>query len=169
MIVFAKRITPLLLLLSAPALGAGQLEARQDTTINAPGEEIWDVLGDFCSIAAWHPAVVYCTQKGNTQPDAMRTLTLGNGEQLHERLLEHDNAAMQYRYSIPEPNLNALPVTDYESSVLVEELGNGKTRVVWEGSFNAGGETGDEDAVSAIDGVYQGGLAMLKEMIEGLK
>lgn len=171
-----RGISLCLLLLPGLALSAGQLEVSKDTVVYADSEDVWSVLSDYCAIAAWHPAIVYCNSDRGNDVGSLRVLTLGNGEQLHEKLTAYSSDDMSYSYYFTKTNLNALPVTDYESTIRVDALGLGRSRVTWRGSFNRGdpseppsSELNDQAATGAITSVYEAGLAMIRAIAESMK
>jgi len=55
-----------------------------------------------------------------------------------------------------------MPVLHYESTIQVESTGEGASRISWKGTFDAK-DVSDADAVKAIEGVYEGGLAALQQ------
>ncbi len=84
--------------------------------IEAPGlpPEIWEVVGGFCAIKTWHPAVAECeeTKEGDV---TFRTLTLKDGAKIKEKLTGTEDLA--YTYEIVE---GPLPVKNYSSKLWVE-------------------------------------------------
>jgi hypothetical protein len=112
----------------------------------------WAVVGDFCGISTWHPAVAKCelsTKDGGT----FRTLTLKDGAKLLEKQTAFDAAKMTYSYTIEE---GPLPVANYKSTLKVVAKDKGAT-IDWSGSFDAKGAA-DADAVKTITGIYDGGV-----------
>ena len=115
----------------------------------APGP-VWRKIGEFCAIQEWHPAVSKCeeTEEGGA---TYRTLTLGDGGTIRERLV--DKTDTSYTYEIIE---SPLPVQNYQSTFGVSAEGEG-TRVDWKGAFDAK-DASDADAQAVISGIYQAGL-----------
>ncbi|MGH6734797.1 MAG: SRPBCC family protein [Methyloceanibacter sp.] len=78
----------------------------------APGTpaEVWAVVGEFCAIKNWHPAVAECEQfeEGG---DTYRMLTLGDGGKIKEKLTDKGDTG--YSYEIVE---SPLPVKNYKAS-----------------------------------------------------
>lgn len=138
-------------IVATPALA---LEAKKQVTVAATPADTWAAIGDFCGIAAWHPAVEACViaeKDGKT----LRTLSLKGGGTIVEELVARDEAGMSYTYKILE---SPLPVANYESTIEVEDAGG--TTIVWAGTFDAK-DAFDADAVGVIEGIYQGGLDSL--------
>jgi hypothetical protein len=141
-----------LCLVAAPAL-ALEAHVAKDTAGSATAA--WAAVGDFCGIAAWHPAVTKCeisTKDGGT----FRTLTLKDGAKLLEKQTAFDAAKMTYSYTIEE---GPLPVANYKSTLKVIAKDKGAT-IDWSGNFDAKGAP-DADAVKTITGIYDGGVDAL--------
>lgn len=128
-------------------------------TAGAPAA-VWAAIGDFCGIAAWHPAVAKCeisAKDGATY----RTLTLKDGAKLLEKQTAFDAKAMTYSYTIED---GPLPVANYKSTLKVvakdaAAKGGGST-IDWSGTFDAKGAP-DADAIKTITGIYAGGIDAL--------
>ncbi|MGE8407113.1 MAG: SRPBCC family protein [Pseudomonas sp.] len=146
--------------LASPLGFAGAaLQAERQVTLNASPAEVWETVGNFNGLHAWHPGVTNSElRKGsNNQVGAERLLTLGNGATISERLVGYSDSDRQYRYIILE---SPLPVRDYTSTLRVDSAANGQSRVTWNATFNAVGVS-DDEAIKVIDGVYDGGLEQL--------
>ena len=61
---------------------------------------------------------------------------------------------------------SVLPVTSYASNLHVYSNGTDKSVVVWEGCFLPKAPADEKAASDAIGGVYDGGLANLKKILE---
>ena len=126
----------------------------------APGdpEEVWALIGDFCAIKNWHPAVAECeeTKDGDT---TFRTLTLKDGGKIKEKLTGTEDTA--YSYEIVE---SPLPVKNYKATLSVEEDEDSPNRseVEWEATFDANGAS-DEDATKVIAGIFEDGVKAIKK------
>jgi hypothetical protein len=137
------------LALTAPATA---LEVSKSVDMPIPAAAAWKVIGDFCGIANWHPAVSKC--EPSTKNGIMtRLLTLKGGGQILEKQLSFDDKAMAYSYAIIDAG--PLPVAHYQSTLSVKPHGVGST-VTWSGKFDSKGN--DAKSIEAISGVYQGGL-----------
>lgn len=134
------------------ATAVSALEAHVSKTTTGSADAAWAVVGDFCGIANWHPAVTKCelsTKDGAT----LRTLTLKDGAKLLEKQLAFDPDKKSYSYAIVE---GPLPVAGYTSTLKVVPGDKGAT-IDWSGTFDAKGAP-DADAVKTITGIYQGGV-----------
>ena len=108
----------------------------------APGlpPEIWAVVGDFCAIKDWHPAVAECveTKEGDA---TFRTLTLKDGGKIKEKLTGTEDTG--YTYEIVE---NPLPIKNYKSKLWLEvDDEPDRSVILWQSDFDANGAS-DADA-----------------------
>ncbi len=128
--------------------------------LGVPAKQVWDLIGGFNALPNWHPAVAKSeiTEDGNA---TLRTLHLAGGGTIVERLEKLDDSGQHYTYSIVS---GPLPVANYTSTLRLKESADGKSCTVeWGSSFDAAGAS-DNDAMSAIQGVYQAGFDNLKKM-----
>lgn len=144
--------------LGQPALA---LEAKKQIKIDAKLDAVWKVIGDFCGIGEWHPAVEKCEL--STKDGAQyRTLSLKGGGVVLEKLIEWNDTKSKYTYTIED---GPLPVSDYQSTFDAKEK-DGKTVIVWKGTFLAKGET-DVKAIEVMEGIYEAGLKGIKKKVKG--
>lgn len=134
----------------------GKLSVTRQITVDAPAASVWKYVGNFNALDVWHPAVAKSelTQGTGTKAGDVRVLTLGDGAQIIEKLVNLDNGKRSYAYTIEK---GPLPVKNYRSTLEVSEK-DGKTLVTWSSTFDANGAP-DEKAAEIIGGVYDGGLA----------
>jgi len=155
------------------AHGPSRQKVDLSVRVAAPAAKVWALIGDFCAIAKWHPAVAQCDGQGGNEIGATRVLTLQGGAQISEELQQYDGARMSYKYKITQTDMSVLPVTTYAAFLSVSDSGDGKSNVNWRGGFYRGfpnanpppGQT-DEAAVQAVTSVYESGLARIKELAE---
>lgn len=129
------------------------LEVKKSLDVAAAPDAVWKAIGDFCGIAAWHPAIEKCAlqqQDGKT----FRLLSLKGGGQIREQQSARDDAGRSYGYTIVE---SPLPVANYTSTLSVAAKGSGSI-ITWVGKFDAKGAP-DEKAKEVIAGIYDAGLA----------
>ena len=127
--------------------------------VDAPVDQVWDLIGRFNALPDWHPAVSKSElEDGGKQ----RRLDLIGGGSIIERLEAHDHDARTYRYSIVS---GPLPVMNYEAVIRVEEGEDGKAVVHWESEFEPKGPEGD--AMAAVQEIYETGFQNLKKMMGG--
>lgn len=155
------------------AHGPSRLKVVKSIDIDAPPEKVWAVIAEFCSIQEWLPPVEKCESDGTHEKGTTRVLTVGNGESFTEELLEYNPEEMSYAYRITEPNHAAVPVGSYGSTIDVNAGESGGSTLSWKGFFyraepnnNPPPEFSDEAAMKAISGIYDAGLAKIKELAE---
>lgn len=141
-------------LAATPALA---LEVSKTLTVDASPAKVWQVVGDFCGIGQWHPAVEKCAPSMKDSK-SLRTLSLKGGGTIVEEQLARDDKKMDYGYTILE---SPLPVSDYKSTLAVMPNGSG-SKLVWSGSFKAKGAP-DAKAEEVIGGIYEAGLKGIAE------
>lgn len=162
----------LLIPFSVIADEAKALKVKETVEIDAKASDIWAKTSNFGDLGAWHPAVkkTEILEGENNKIGAVRLLTLQDGGTIKEKLTAYSAKKMSFSYEILE---GVLPVSHYKSTVSVKSGKEGKTIVVWEGSFKrkdtsakpAQGQ-GDEDGTKTMTAVYRGGLDNLKKISE---
>lgn len=155
------------------AHGPSRQKVVKEMEINAAPDKVWAIISDYCSIQEWLPGIEKCESNGSHEANTIRVLTLGNGEMLKEKLLKHKPEKMLYQYIVAEPNLKALPVSSYGSTIMVSANDNGGSTITWKSGFYRGfmnnnppPELSDEAAVNAVTAIYDAGLAKIKELAE---
>ena len=135
------------------------LEVKREMQVAASPGEVWAIIGEFGKIAEWHPACSASSAEtvGN---DVQRTIAVGDGARIVEKLESQDDAAHSYSYSVID---GPLPVQDYLSQLSVEAAEGGSV-IHWSGRFNAKGAP-DDKAVEVIAGIYELGLNALKKKL----
>ena len=120
----------------------------------APGEA-WALAGDTGRVGEWFPPVTKCVMNGD-----VRRVTLG-GRALVERIVDHDDEARSYSYSV----LEGVPgLTSHRATLRVEEA-DGGSRVLWRQT--ASSDVPGYDIEARLRGVMTAGLESLRERLEG--
>jgi hypothetical protein len=144
----------------AVVVGSGSAYAiTAKKRIEAPGlpPEVWAVVGEFCAIENWHPAVAKCeeTKEGDV---TFRTLTLKDGGKIKEKLTGTEATA--YTYEIVE---SPLPVKNYKSKLWLEvDDEPDRTIIYWQSDFDANGKS-DEEAKKIMTGILGDGVKGIKK------
>ncbi len=133
------------------------LDAKREQAISMDAKTAWAKIGDFCGITNWHPAVVKC-DLSEKKGALYRTLTLGGGATILERLEMLDRSGLTYTYSIIE---SPLPIKNYKSTFTIQPNGE-KANVVWSSNFDSKGAS-DEEATKVVTGIYEAGLKKIAE------
>jgi Polyketide cyclase / dehydrase and lipid transport len=123
--------------------------------IGASADAVWAVVGDFGGLVRALGGPVELEGEGIGQ---LRTITFGS-HAVVERLEELDQDAKRITYVILQPG--PLPVRDYRATMQLEPSGDGSCTLTWFSDFEPQGAS-EEDAVKAVRGVYDGGIAGLQ-------
>ena len=134
-------------------------KVSMSTNLNGSADQVWKLIGGFNALPDWHPSVENSelTQEGQT-----RTLSLAGGGTLVEKLEKVDDGARTYTYSIVD---GPLPVANYTATIKVSGEGDNST-IEWSSEFEPAGAP-EQDAMKAIEGIYQAGFDNLKKMFGG--
>jgi uncharacterized protein YndB with AHSA1/START domain len=143
-------------ILAGGTLAASAASIDKSVTVNAPADKVWSMIGPFCAIKDWHPAIGQCTESGG-----VRTLVTKDGKATFvEKQTASDDKTMMYSYAIEK---SPLPITGYTSTIQVTPDGKDKAKVEWSSTYTP--DAGKAEAAkSALDGIYQGGLDNIKKM-----
>lgn len=159
---------------TAQAHGPVRLKLEMSETLDATPDEVWTEIGQFENMD-WHPAVqrTELTSADAITPDAStRVLHLkaeAGDPTITEQLTKWQPEKRCYAYMITEVDVAVLPVTNYASTLCVNDEG-GKAKVVWKAGFYRGypnneppPELNDEAATAAVTDIYRAGLDALVE------
>ena len=124
---------------------------RVTQNYSASADQLWTAIGNPTAISEWHPAISKSLGAGDG-----RTCTLADGGEVVEKILNHDDAGRQYKYSIVT---SPLPIENYVSTIRVEATDKG-CQVVWDSNFDVVGAP-PADIEAAIRGLYEAGLTAL--------
>ncbi len=134
------------------------MNVTMQTTLEAPAEEVWQIVGDFNGLPRFVAAATKSRMEGEGV-GALRTLTLPDGNEIVERLEAYDDDARTLSYSIVS---GPLPVKDYHSTMKVSPLSETRCEVTWSSTFEAAGVS-PEEARDAIEGIYAMGFEGLHQ------
>lgn len=133
-------------------------KVSMSTRLNVSADEAWKLVGGFNALPDWHPAV---KKSELTEEGQVRTLSLAGGGSIVEKLEKSDDAGRTYTYSIVD---SPLPIANYVATIAVRETDEG-TVLDWSGEFAPVGP--ENEAMDAIQGIYQAGFDNLKKMFGG--
>jgi hypothetical protein len=94
---------------------------RREIRIRRPPEDVWAVLGDPGTIHEWFPGIVASSVEGD-----VRTVTLGSGLPLPERIVTNDPILRRFQYRV-EGGL----FRNHLGTIDVLDLGDGSSMVVY--------------------------------------
>jgi len=126
--------------------------------LNTPADKVWSVCGPFENLSKWHPMITKCDLSADGK---VRTLHLPDGSTSQERLINHDDAAMQYRYTLE--GKSSMPVQNYVSIVTVQPFGE-RSLFTWEADFDIPAGAPEGQVVGMIQRIYDAAQPGLKEL-----
>jgi hypothetical protein len=130
--------------------------------LDAPAQEVWELLRDFSAIGSWHPYLPEAKIEGGDPGDrvgAVRVFPAAGGHR--ERLVALDDSDRSTRYAFEDTA--GLPVRDYVSGLRVTPASPRTSLVEWTADFDCDA-TDEPQVISQVrDGVFLPGLAALKE------
>jgi len=159
----------------AQAHGPTRQKVTQTVDIARTPEQVWAIVGDFDSIARWHPLIASSPADHGNAVGSKRTITLKAEGEPHfdEELVKYDAAAHSYQYRIEKVDPKVLPVTNYTSWFEVSENPAGGSTIEWRSAFYRGyplndppPELNDAASVKAVTGVLRVGLDNIKAIAE---
>lgn len=71
---------------------------RHEILIHAPAARAWAVVTDAANLDTWFPGLTDCALDGD-----LRTITLGSGMPMPERIITNDSIQMRFQYRIESP------------------------------------------------------------------
>ncbi len=139
------------------------IKVTRSAVIDAPIERVWDVLRDFNSHAAWHPAVAESEIEGGEPSDqvgCVRRFTLRDGNRIREQLLALSDREHLSTYCILDATL---PIRRYVATLALKRVTDGeRTFWHWQSTFDAPPGRERELADLVGTGVYEGGFEGLR-------
>lgn len=150
-------IVAICLLAVANAKAAPAASLSRSADIDAAPGDVWALIGPFCSIEKWHPAIASCTEEGNPPT---RTLHAKDGKTVFvEPEVARSDEEHYYSYAFQS---SPFPVTEYMATIRVVPRGARGSVVIWNGSYvpNAGKA---QEANKLFADIYEAGLASIKE------
>ncbi|MEP6619810.1 MAG: SRPBCC family protein [bacterium] len=121
---------------------------------------VWAVIGPYCAIADWHPAIASCKTDGKSPPT--RTLVTKDKAMFVELETARSDANHLYSYTFIR---TPLPVSHYTSTIKVTANGAGMSTVTWSGSYDVD-PANIQAANDALVGIYESGLASIKDKLD---
>lgn len=143
-----------------PSTVAGQaFEVQETIDVPAPADVVWQEVGDFCSIADWHPEVAGCTIEQD-DVTTYRTVETTDGKTFREQLLARNEETRFYSTSLVD---SPWPVTGVLTEFQVGPGPDGTSFIVWQSDYAT--LAVDEDAAAdELSRLYQTGLEGIAAM-----
>jgi len=142
------------------------IRVSRSAVIDAPIERVWEVLRDFNSHSAWHPAVGPSEIENGEAPDqvgCVRNFFLKDGNHIREQLLALSDRDHVSTYCILDATL---PMRNYVATAQLKRVTDGdRTFWHWESTFDVpkGREREFDQLVGG--GVYEAGFAALPKYL----
>ncbi len=159
----------------AQAHGPTRQKVTQTVDIARTPDQVWAIVGNFDSIARWHPLIASSPADHGNEVGSKRMLTLkAEGDpQFEEELVKYDAAAHSYQYRIEKVDPKVLPVNNYTAWFEVQDNPAGGCSIEWRAAFYRGyllndppPELNDAASVKAVTGVLRAGLDNIKVLAE---
>ena len=159
----------------AQAHGPTRQKVTQTVDITRTPDQVWAIVGDFDSIARWHPVIASSPADHGNEIGSKRTLTLKAEGAPHfdEELVKYDAAARSYQYKIDKVDPKVLPVNNYNAWFEVQDNPAGGSTIEWRAAFYRGymlndppPELNDAASSKAVAGVLRAGLDNIKAIAE---
>ena len=149
------------LMAAASACAADYTTVRLDTVVNAPIDKTWSMVGPWCAIETWRPAVGPCVlSSGDGNLGSVRHL--GGARNIIEVMV----AQTRYSYTYTQPNTPIL----YHGTLAAEAVDAGHTRLiyelVWDLEPDGAQDARDKDKANRTT-QWTAALASMKAMVEG--
>jgi NADPH:quinone reductase-like Zn-dependent oxidoreductase len=142
------------------------VQIRQATIIDAPIEQVWDILRDFNGHDRWHPAIAASHIEGNepsTRVGAVRNFRLRDGSMLREQLLALSDKDRSFRYCLLEA---PIPLMNYVAEVRLRPVTDGDaTFWEWSSRFDPPLRRRDELTALVTRDIYQAGFAAIRQLL----
>ena len=136
----------------------------KSTILDAPVDQVWEVLRDFNGHDRWHPAVdesVIERGQSSDKVGCVRRFRLADGSELRERLLTLSDLELMLSYCLLE---TPVPLFNYVAHVRLVAVTDGdRTFWQWESRFDT--RQGEEEAMASLVGeqIYQAGFDAIRE------
>lgn len=133
---------------------ANDFEVAVDVAV--PPDTAWGLAGDPVRIHEWFAPASDTAVEGD-----LRTVTMANGAQLVERLVDRDDAARTYSYVVEQ----GIPgLTSHRATIRVEEASAG-SRVLWRQTATS--EVEGYDIEARLSAPMTAALGVLRARLEG--
>ena len=147
------------------------LHHKDQVTVKAAPQKVWDTIKGFDSIHTWYPAAesTVLLVGENGKPLAVREFQTMDGGFVISELLEYDEAKMWFKYRILKTNA---PLRGYVGEMQVVSAEDGHSVVIWSAEFHRPDEVpkpGQDDLATTeiVKGIFKAGLENLPGTISG--
>ena len=126
---------------------------EMSTVVHADANTLWDEIGAFERVGAWHPLLDRVEVEGRR-----RIAYDKNGIRHVETLQESYSRKRRYRYTIDE---SPMPIRNYTAELRVDDNQDGTSTVRWSGDFDVADQERDK-TVAIIETFFKAGLTSLR-------
>lgn len=135
----------------------------RSTIIDAPCDEVWQVLRDFNGHDSWHPAVAESRIERGGDSDligCVRKFRLADGSELREQLLTLSDMEQTFSYCLLE---TPIPLFNYVAHVRLFPVTDGdRTFWEWESRFDTPGGREKELGEMVGNDIYVAGFEAVR-------
>lgn len=133
------------------AVSAESYAVERTLPIPSDTEEVWNMVGDFCDVDDWHPAVATCVLKV-IDGSLHRVLTLNDGAEFIEKRIAVE-PGLSYTYTIVS---SPLAVERYTATFSISH--GHASAITWSGRF----KSDDPEMEAIFAGIYEAGLEAIE-------
>ena len=133
-------------------------EIVETVHVGEPAGEVWELIGRFGAVGAWHPMLAKVTAEGE-DIGALRRAKSIDGATSIERQIDRSSARHFYRYKVLS---TPLPVRDYVGELRVDDNGDGTSTVAFSARFEL--TLSDFRTLEEIRGFLKTGLSAIVDM-----
>lgn len=130
--------------------------------IDAPADRVFAAIAGIGGLDRWFPIISACRVEGDGV-GATRIMTLANGAEMRDRIVEIDAGARRFRYERP---VHPFPVTNYRGGVEVVDDGEDSAVLCWTVRFEVDDNDRDE-MLKLIETAISEGVDGLRAELEG--
>ncbi len=154
-----------------PTTTRSVLHHKDQITVKASPQKVWDTIKKFDSIHTWHPAAesTVLLVGENGKPLAVREFQTTDGGSVISELLEYDETKMWFKYRILKASI---PLHGYVGEMQVVPAEDGDSVVLWSAQFQRPDEVpkpGQDDPATEnlVQDIFKAGLDNLPVIISG--
>lgn len=138
----------------------------KSTIVDAPVENVWDIIRDFNGHDRWHPEVAVSTIERSEPSDrvgCVRRFKLNDGQELREKLLTLSDLEQTFSYCLLD---TPVPLFNYVAHVRLFPVTDDDTTFwEWESRFDTPAGQEEDMATLVGDGIYSAGFEAIKAHI----
>ena len=134
--------------------GAETYSVNRTLQTDASSQEVWHLIGDFCDIDDWHPAITACDLKV-IDGSLHRVLQLADGAEFLEKRVASESG-LSYTYSI---EASPLPIERYVGTLSVTP--GDATTITWSTRF----KSDDPEMEAFVGGIFDAGMAEIAKLL----